>query len=211
MLKTDWLAISKPAVARLQLNKFILIAIVLLFAIYIIKSIISSASYVKSSLDNKKYLVSKSNDQDRAAYILSIINDKIEIMISYLWQNIDQYPEYDPYIKQLYDRTRKLVLSENVSNKEFTSYTINKGDEMALCLRPNKENSQFYEINLLTYVVIHELAHIACPEEGHTKLFLKIFTFLIKNAVKLNIYVNVNYEINPKEYCGLTISENLLD
>jgi predicted metal-dependent hydrolase len=61
------------------------------------------------------------------------------------------------------------------------------------------------------YVVIHEMAHIGCPEFGHTPLFRKIFKFLLIQSEKINIYTPINYQINPQDYCGMTINEYLLD
>ena len=65
-------------------------------------------------------------------------------------------------------------------------------------------------MNTIMYVVIHELAHVACPEYGHTPLFKKIFIFLLKQSEKINIYKSIDYRINPQDYCGMTINEFLL-
>ena len=66
-------------------------------------------------------------------------------------------------------------------------------------------------MNTLMYVVIHELAHVGCPEYGHTPLFRKIFKFLLKQSVKIGIYTPVNYILNPQNYCGMVINEYLFD
>ena len=65
------------------------------------------------------------------------------------------------------------VIKEGIDNPSYTSYTINKGQEMAVCLR-SKNDKKIHDINEIMYVIIHEISHIACPELGHTKLFLKI-------------------------------------
>jgi hypothetical protein len=54
------------------------------------------------------------------------------------------------------------------------------------------------------------MAHIACPEYGHTPLFYTVFKFLLKVAVEIGIYKSIDYRINPQNYCGMTINEYLL-
>jgi predicted metal-dependent hydrolase len=60
------------------------------------------------------------------------------------------------------------------------------------------------------YVVIHEMAHFACPEIGHGELFKKIFKHLIEVAIKLNIYEKVDYSTYPVEYCGMVLSSSII-
>ena len=65
-------------------------------------------------------------------------------------------------------------------------------------------------MNVVMYVTIHELAHVACPEIGHTELFKKIFTFLLQVSMQINIYKHVDYSMYNTEYCGLTITESII-
>lgn len=166
------------------------------------------ATYVKSDFDGKEYFVQNTDGREDAAHLLGMVNVKITILKNYLKENKAKYPEFEDYINQLYSHTNNLVLYENKPGSKYTSYTINKGEEMALCLR--SKNGTLHDINLITYVVLHELAHIACPEIDHTELFKKIFKFFIEVAVQINIYTNVNYKLDPVEYCGMIINENLV-
>lgn len=170
----------------------------------------SEASMVESALDSKKYLVQNLPDNDEAAYILSVIYQRILMLKNFLQSNINSYPDYKIYIEQFCNRINRTTLTENAPNGKYTSYTLNKGDQIALCLR-SKYNGKFHDLNLIMYVVIHELAHVACPEIDHTPLFEKIFIFLLQKSIEINIYVQKNYAINPREYCGIIINENLLD
>ena len=61
------------------------------------------------------------------------------------------------------------------------------------------------------YVAIHELAHLGCPEIGHTPLFNKIFKFFLQEAVKINLYTYINYSDEPIEYCGMVLTTNILN
>ncbi len=148
-------------------------------------------------------------DQNQAASILGIVDNRIGILRDYLFANMDKYPEYKPYIQQFCDKIKKVMLTENPQDSKYTSYTVNKGKEIALCLRSRK-TSQLHDINLIMYVVIHELAHVACPEIDHTPLFKKIFVFFLTISIQVGIYQKSNYHQQPAEYCGMTISENLV-
>ena len=196
------------------MNKFIVLQILLvvLFVIliyYLNRISKSEAIYVKSNLDNKEYLVQNLENKDEAAYMLAIVKKKIFVLKDYLQKNIDKYPEYHEYIKQFCSRINNLVLLENAPDGKYTSYTVNKGDEIALCLR-SKKTKELHDLNIIMYVTLHELSHVACPEIDHTELFKKIFIFFLNTAIILKIYKKTNYQIDPLEYCGLTISENLL-
>ena len=172
-------------------NLLIIILIIGFFVILIywfIKLFKSHGFYVKSPLDNREYFVGEANDT-RAAYILSEINDRIQKMRQYLCNNIDEYPQYKINIAYFCNRVKTLNLIENAHDKKYTSYTKDKGKEMGICLK-SRNNGTFYDINLLTYVVLHELAHLACPKTdlNHTAEFRNIFTFLINIAMKIGIY-----------------------
>jgi hypothetical protein len=60
------------------------------------------------------------------------------------------------------------------------------------------------------YVALHEISHIACPEYGHGPLFKKIFGFITQVAIELNIYVHVDFNKSPEEYCGIYITESII-
>lgn len=169
----------------------------------------SEAVYMKSDLTNEKYLIQNFPDKDEAIYMLGTVHKKIFALRDHLSKNIKSYPEYKAYIEQFCERIQGVILQENPPDGSYTSYTDNKGEKIALCIRSRKDK-QLHDMNLVTYVVIHELAHVACPEKHHTELFKKIFIFLLKVSIDIGIYKEVDYSINPHEYCGISIRENLL-
>jgi len=187
----------------------LLVILIIIVIYYFNKPSNNQVSYIKSDLNNKEYLVQNLEDKDDAANTLGIVENRINFLRNYFEENMDNYPEYKQYLEQFCNRIKNLSLHENDLDSKYTSYTVNKGDTIALCLR-SKKNGEIHDINLIMYVVLHELAHVACPEVDHTELFKKIFIFFIKIAVMLDIYENKNYQINPHEYCGIIISENLL-
>jgi len=81
---------------------------------------------------------------------------------------------------------------------------------LVFCLRSKNNKMKLHDINLMMYVVLHEISHIACPEYGHTDLFKKIFSFLTNVAINIGIYKRIDFKINPSEYCGLTITNSIV-
>lgn len=66
------------------------------------------------------------------------------------------------------------------------SYTINK-NKTFLCLYD--KNGNYYPINMLIYVLLHEVAHsINTKDIGHTEEFYKIFDELLSKATELGLY-----------------------
>lgn len=156
-----------------------------------------------------QYQVQNLESKQDAKLMLNIIHQRILKLRDFLRQNIDSFPEYKPYINTFCKKIDNLILVENGPHSKYTSYTINKGDLMALCLRSGK-SGKLHDLNLIMYVVIHELAHIACPDINHTPLFKKIFVFFLKVSMDIGIYQKVEYDINPHEYCGMVITEALI-
>lgn len=78
------------------------------------------------------------------------------------------------------------------------SYTINK-DKIYLCLRD--ENGIYYPINMLVYVLAHEISHFLNKDDiGHTPKFDQIFDDLLAKATALGIY---DPSIAPiRNYCS---------
>ena len=100
-------------------------------------------------------------------------------------------------------------LVENSPNdKVDTSYTINKGSMIAVCLREKGNNNYIHDIDTLIFVTIHELAHIAIDDDGHPPKFWKMFKILLIEAEMGNIYYSKNYNLYPVHYCGMDINYN---
>lgn len=169
-------------------------------------SIDSTLVYVKSSVDNKRYLVQKGDDQQEAADTLARINSKALKLI----HEAEPKTNSEKYAMDLLS-SRYSEISEGTRDFRYTSYTTNK-TSITFCLRIRENNNfSIHDINTLTFVAIHELAHMASSQNdpGHvTTEFNSNFAFLLREAVRLGIYNYVNYSSNPQNYCGITISSS---
>jgi hypothetical protein len=110
------------------------------------------------------------------------------LIVCFLFQQIqEQYQQKDPILIEI--RNRLMMLSPQAEGLQYyednKSYTINKR-KIYLCLRDQKND--YYSLNMLTYVSIHELAHVICDEVGHTPKFHKIFSELLDKAILLGLY-----------------------
>ena len=161
-----------------------------------------------------KYMVYDDELKKDKSNLLSLIVKNMCLLKNYLIKNInsDDLKDYSPYIKQLEENfnEERTVIYETDPNSNLTSYSVNKGEELSVCLK-SKSLGQLHDINLLMYVVIHEMAHFACPEIGHGELFQKIFKKLIEISIKLNIYYYEDYSSKPIEYCGMILSSSVVN
>jgi len=192
------------------MKETILICIVIIFIYFFLFINRKNLVYVETN-SGTKFLVHKDNLKNEKANLLGKIVENMFILKNHMVKNINKFPLYEPYIEQLKNNLSETntVVYETDPSSQLTSYSVNKGEELSFCLKSKKTN-QLHDLNLLMYVAIHEMAHIACPEIGHGKLFQKIFKKLAEEAVKINIYKKVNYSDNPVEYCGMILSSSII-
>jgi predicted metal-dependent hydrolase len=169
-------------------------------------------SLVNFEIDGNIVLVRDMPDKEHSAKLLSQLINRMYYLKKYVVDNKAKYKEYREYIDQFdknFTKSRTKIY-ENSLTSEYTSYCINKGEELVFCLR-SKLTNKLHDINLLMYVAVHELAHTACPETGHTPLFNKIFRFLLERAIEIGLYTKVDYSKYPVEYCGMKLYTSILN
>jgi predicted metal-dependent hydrolase len=194
------------------MNDTVLIVLVIVF-IYIFLFLHKQNVVYIEAYDNTQYLVYKDEQviESDKANMLAKISENLIILKQWLVANKNNYPEYATYIDQL-DRNfkeKKTVIYETDPNSDLTSYSVNKGEELSFCLK-SKKTGDLHQINLLMYVAIHELAHIACPEIGHGELFKTIFKKFAEEATKCGVYTKEDFNQNPTEYCGMIVSSSII-
>lgn len=193
--------------------KLFVFIVIILFVIIIcyLKSNYSNMTYIKSNIDNNYYLVRNIYDKLEAANTLARLRNNILTLSDFLYNNINKYGEYEQYIKRLHEKVKDIIIIESTEDSIYTSYSVNKGEQIVFCLRSRKGINGLHDINLMMYVVLHEIAHVACPiYDNHGPLFRKIFAFLTIEAIKLNLYKKIDFLNIPKEYCGIEITDSII-
>jgi predicted metal-dependent hydrolase len=158
-----------------------------------------------------KFLINEDTDKQNKIKLLSKIIENMYKLKNYMVYNINKFPEYKEYINQLNENftEKRTTIYETDPTSDLTSFSVNKGEELSVCLK-SKKTGELHDINLLMYVVIHEMAHFACPDVGHGLLFKKIFKKFIEEAININLYKKVDYSEHPVEYCGMTLSSSII-
>ena len=185
---------------------FIIILFIILVALKMYyDSDVFNLRCIVSTVDGKKYCVRERNNIQKASNLLARTTEKLE----YLVENVGQrYPKREN-VKRLVENFNPTTIKETLPTSEYTAYSENKGEKLAFCLNKKKQNNDnLIDSNTLTFVAIHEVAHIMTASVGHTEEFWNNFKFLLENAVELKIYTPVDYKKEPENYCGMDITDN---
>ena len=164
----------------------------------------SNLETVKSNIDNREYTVQTKADAQEAADLIAVIRQKLILLVNHL---IKSNPG-DSRTELLKENFNPDKLKEGIDNPEYTSYSINKGEQIILCLR-NKD--KLMDINTMMFVVLHELAHLATESIGHTPEFWENFKWILEESINIGIYVKQEFKKEPVEYCGMKISSSPLE
>lgn len=168
-------------------------------------------------LDGRCYKIVGNYDKDShiaASKKLAELNRIAIELIRYMRKKYLWEPNRDSYGKQL-----TLNLMENYNPDSVienappdtvnTSYVEDKGIVFAMCLRERKSGKfKIHSDNILVFVLLHELTHLASKEFGHGDVFWHDFSIIIQNAAEAGLYTPVDYSKNPINYCGLDVNYN---
>jgi len=187
----------------------ILLYVIIAFVIIIgLKIYSESDAYnlkcIISDVDGKRYCVRERMTMELAANLLASVTQKLKDLVIYCAKN---FPDNEK-VQRMVQKFNPTKISETLPTSEYTAYSENKGEKLAFCLNKEKNGSKLIDINTLTFVAIHELAHIMTISEGHKQEFWQNFKFLLEQAKASNIYDPVDYKKNPESYCGMDISDN---
>jgi len=191
---------------RMNMFGFIILLFIILIALKIyMDSDIHNLRCIVSTVNGKKFCVRERKNIQKASDLLAKTTEKLD----YLVQNMkERYPTRDN-VKRLVDNFNPTTIKEILPTSEYTAYSENKGEKIAFCLNKKKnDNDNLIDANTLTFVAIHELAHLMTAAIGHGEEFWSNFKFLLENAVELNIYTPIDYKKEPETYCGMDITDN---
>lgn len=163
----------------------------------------TEVTYVKSSVDNRSYLVRNLEDKGLAADHLAGLR---KTLVKFTRDIKNKHPNHVG-IDRLNIRFKPNNMTESTPDSKYTSYSLNKGQKIVFCIRERDENNRLVDMNTLTFVALHELAHVMSVSIGHTKEFWSNFKFLLRFAMKHGYYNYHAYHKTPKKYCGTMITD----
>lgn len=184
----------------------LIILIITILAIYYIYNyyINQGLIKVKSDIDNTEYTVQIKEDAKEAADLIAIIKNKLKTLLEHLQKT---YGSSDSRVAMLTANYRPERVSEGVDTPGYTSYSVNKGEQIVLCLR-NKD--KLMDVNTMMFVVLHEFAHLATESIGHTEEFWTNFKWILEESMNIGIYARQDFKTTNVDYCGIKITSSPL-
>jgi len=192
---------------------FMLLIVITIFYTYL-ESKAVEVIYVKSNIDGKEYLVRKMSDMQQACDLLCTLNINLKKLINHVEVKCKTDSSYTSQIitdvNRLKGNYNEEHISESSPGNTYTSYSINKGEKIVFCLRSKDDAKKLIDLNTLTFVAIHELAHLMTKSIGHEPEFWGNMKFLLKEGISIDIYKKQDFNSNPVEYCGMKITDTPL-
>ena len=183
----------------------IIICLIIIFAYLIYQyHYYSNIETIISKVDNRNYDVQIKDDSQEAADLIARVREKLILLVDHMYKT---YPNHNK-VKQLKKNFNPNVIKEGIDNPSYTSYTVNKGEQIILCLRTN---GKLVDLNVLTFVCIHELSHIGNETVGHDDEFWDFFKELLTEAINIGVYTKYDYKTNPVDYCNIKITSSPMD
>lgn len=174
----------------------ILILILLLFVdIHVVYTI--NGNQFKLKPDNEEVLKEK-------AEILYELKQRMNKLVEYMKEN--SIPD-KTVADRLNKRFKNTELRETSLLETSTGYTLKKGSEIRLCINKDITTNE-YNINLIMFILLHEMAHIMSFTYGHNEEFSRNMDIIVKTASKIGFYKPRDFSLNPVSYCGTYISNS---
>jgi ssRNA-specific RNase YbeY (16S rRNA maturation enzyme) len=126
-----------------------------------------------------------------------------DLLVEYLKKNKYPTPEISSRIVENWDVLKKNEkIGITPSNTDTPGFVINKNDAMQLCVtRSPKNPDDIDDLNLGTFVIIHEIAHLGALEYQHGEEFISVFKKLLRASIDIGIWKYTDYGKNPQWYC----------
>ena len=161
---------------------------------------------IVSTVDGNKYCVRDRKKLQQAADLLAKVSGNCKKLVDYVGE---KHPD-NPFVMRLVKGFNHKKIMETLPTSTYTAYSENKGEKIAFCLNKNSktENDHMIDEHTLTFVAIHELAHIGTKSVGHKSDFWDNFKFLLENAKDAGIHDPADYKSSPESYCGMKIRDN---
>ena len=185
---------------------FILGILVVAYIAMYVKSARYPMSLTQSTVDKEYYLVRNLPDKQEACDRLARVRAKILILRTFFQQtHMDK-----PFVKQMVENfdCSAMRFSESTPDAQYTSYSVNKGEKVYMCLRQRNDKEELVSENIVLFVALHEMSHVGTSSIGHTPEFWNHFAWVLEQAERVKIYEYTDFAAHPVEYCGVHITDS---
>ena len=166
-----------------------------------------STALVTSNIDGKQYKVRDMPDKQEAANLMARLRMRLMKITDTLEQKYPDKPQVKHLVKNFRSDPSRFI--EATPDSEHTSYSINKGEQIYMCLRQREgPDESLVNENVMTFVSLHELAHVCTESIGHGPDFWNNFGWLLKEAEALGLYQYTDFQAHPVSYCGVYITDS---
>jgi hypothetical protein len=161
---------------------------------------------VKSSIDGKLYRVRDMRDKQQAADLLAKVRLRMKKLYVHLASTFPDKPQVKRLLQRFEANPERIL--EATPDAEHTSYSVNKGESVHLCLRQRQgADENLVNENVMVFVSLHEMAHMITDSVGHEPEFWNNFGWLLKQAENLGVYQYQDFKAHPVRYCGTNITD----
>ena len=166
-----------------------------------------STALVTSNIDGKQYKVRDMPDKQEAANLMARLRIRLMKITDALEKKYPDKPQVKHLVKNFRSDPSRFI--EATPDSEHTSYSINKGEKIYMCLRQRSgPDESLVNENVMTFVSLHELAHVCTESIGHGPDFWNNFGWLLKEAEALGLYQYTDFQAHPVSYCGVYITDS---
>ena len=185
----------------------VVMVIILAYRMYS-RSEMANLKCVIAGKDGNKYCVRDRADVPKAANLMADVKENMRKLVKHL----EEKHSDKPHCGRIVESFDEIRIVETLPTSVHTAYSENKGEKIALCLNKKKKtgDKQLIDLNTLTFVALHELAHVGTKSEGHKPEFWNNFKFLLEEASSIGIYEPIDYKKENTSYCGDTLTDNPL-
>ena len=148
---------------------------------------------VRAAAGGKVYQVRRAPDSQAVADRLATL----EANLHRLLDGADRLLPGDPRIRAIRERWDG-TLSE-VEAADEVAFSVDKAS-IHVCLRDSA--GRLEDLNTSMFVLIHELAHVATHDYGHSPEFWANMRFLLEAAERLGLYAYEDYDTSKATFCG---------
>jgi hypothetical protein len=161
---------------------------------------------VKSTVDGKTYRVRDMPDKQQAADLLAKVRIRMKKLYAHLQSTFPDKPQVKRLLQRFEANPDRIL--ESTPDAEHTSYSVNKGEKVHLCLRQRQGGDEsLVNENVMVFVALHEMAHMITDSIGHEPEFWNNFGWLLKEAEKIGAYQYQDFKAHPVRYCGTNITD----